>query len=189
MVDPVGPLASARLKSVGVRRQLAKVRTRVALASLTIGLPCALSALSSPPMLLVWNASASTPRGLYRVFPGTRAQQGDWVVAQLPTAFRALAARRRYLPLGVPLVKRVAAVGGDRICADGPAISINGQLAAILQPWDGEGRALPRWTGCRTLAPADLLLLGDSPWSFDGRYFGATKGADVIGRAVLLWRR
>jgi len=29
----------------------------------------------------------------------------------------------------------------------------------------------------------------DSPASFDGRYFGVTRGDDVLGRAELLWAR
>ncbi|MBY0565718.1 MAG: S26 family signal peptidase [Hyphomonadaceae bacterium] len=35
------------------------------------------------------------------------------------------------------------------------------------------GVTLPTWTGCRTLRD-EVFLLGDTPDSFDGRYWGPT---------------
>jgi type IV secretory pathway protease TraF len=61
-------------------------------------------------------------------------------------------------------------------------------MAAVRKSLDALGRALPVWSGCRDLGAAEYLLLGESPWSFDGRYHGATDKRDIIGRAVLLWR-
>lgn len=176
------------LMSLAVHRRLVVRRRRLAVAAFLGALPCALSALIYMPPLLVWNASASTPRGLYRLFPGSQPQRGDMAIARLPSSLRAGAARRRYLPLGVPLVKRVAAARGDRVCAQGDTILVNGRGAAVRKAWDGAGRPIPRWSGCRMLGDRDVLLLGESPWSFDGRYFGVTSRADIVGRAVLLWR-
>jgi type IV secretory pathway protease TraF len=34
-----------------------------------------------------------------------------------------------------------------------------------------------------------LFLLMEASASFDGRYFGVTKGRDIIGKARLLWAR
>ena len=101
---------------------------------------------------------------------------------------RELAAERRYLPAGVPLVKRVAAVADDVICAIGLSVTVNGRPAAVRLPFDALGRPLPAWHGCRRLHSDELLLLTENPWSFDGRYFGPSKRSDVIGRAWLLWR-
>src|SRR3546814_10276108 len=83
-----------------------------------------------------------------------------------------LAASRRYLPLNVPLVKRVAAYAGDEICALESQVFINGRWAAERREADATGRPMPSWTGCLVLRGRQLLLLMDNPSSFDGRYFG-----------------
>lgn len=143
-----------------------------------------------PAPRLVWNASASAPIGLYWVRPGARIAKGDMVVARTPEPFRRLAAERRYLPENVPLVKRVAGIAGDRICASGKAILVNGHKAVMRLPRDGQGRPMPWWQGCRTLARDQyFLLMTEVPGSFDGRYFGITDKADIVGKAHLLWAR
>lgn len=142
-----------------------------------------------PRPILVWNASPSSPVGLYWVAPvGPRT--GDIILAWPPAPVRRLAARRLYLPAGVPLVKPVAAVAGDRVCARGAVIFVNGRAVAARQRHDPRGRWLPWWSGCHALARGELLLLSRTrPLAFDGRYFGITRGSDVIGRAHLLWAR
>ena len=143
----------------------------------------------SPQPHLVWNASASAPLGLYAVHPGALPTRGDMVIAWPPRQARALAAARHYLPANVPLVKRVVALSGDRVCAVGRSIEINGRHAATRLERDSIGRPLPSWQGCRTLAHGALFLLMDSPGSFDGRYFGLSKAIDLIGKATPLWLR
>jgi len=92
------------------------------------------------------------------------------VVAWPPKAVRTLAATRHYIPLNVPLVKRVAAAPGDRVCARGTLIRVNGHAVVRRLARDGAGRAMPWWNGCRTLGEDALfLLMTDSPASFDGR--------------------
>lgn len=149
--------------------------------ALTIAIP--------PTPRLVWNASASAPIGLYAVDPGGSIQAGDMVVARLPDEWRALAARRRYLPANVPLVKQVAAVAGDQVCAVGAHVQVNGRPIAERRSTDGAGRSLPWWHGCIRLRRGQFfLLMPGSPASFDGRYFGVTEGAQLVGKAILLWR-
>lgn len=153
-------------------------------------LSCALGVtiVAPPAPRLVWNVSASAPRGLYLVGDRDRAGVGDMVIARVPASWRRLAAVRRYLPANVPLVKRAAAGPGDRVCASGGDIVINGRRAAERWAADGAGRRLPWWTGCVVLREGAFLLLMDDPASFDGRYFGPTAGGDIIGKARLLWR-
>jgi conjugative transfer signal peptidase TraF len=146
-------------------------------------------AIVPPVPRLVWNASASAPIGLYLVSPAALPSTGDLVVARLPVMARSLAAERHYLPENVPLVKRVAAVGGDDVCALGHAITINGRAVAERRSSDGLGRRMPFWRGCVRLRGRQLFLLTDDLASFDGRYFGVTEGGDVIGKARLIWRR
>lgn len=139
-----------------------------------------------PRPLLVWNASASAPVGLYAVRPARDLHRGDMVIAKAPEAWAIFAARRRYLPANVPLVKRVAAVRGDVVCALARAVFVNGRRVAERRPVDGQGRPMPWWRGCVRLSGSAHFLLMDDPDSFDGRYFGPTDHADVIGRARLL---
>lgn len=150
----------------------------------------AATAVSAPTPRLVWNASASAPIGLYYTMPGARARVGDLVIARLHHATALLAASRQYLPLGVPLVKRVVAVAGHRICANGDEVAVDGKHLVRRLERDRLGRALPHWSGCRTLRPGEVLLaMVAVPDSFDGRYFGATASGDIIARAEPLWVR
>ncbi len=145
------------------------------------------SALIHPGPRLVWNASASVPIGLYWVADGA-VVRGDLVLVHTPDSVRQLAAERGYLPDRVPLVKRVAAMKGDRICGEDGMVSINGRLVAARLPTDSRGRPLPRWTGCRVLADGELFLMMEGvPDSFDSRYFGPTHTTATIGRLVPLW--
>lgn len=152
-------------------------------------LGCALAAtiIVPPAPRLVWNVSASAPRGLYLV-GGDSVRVGDMVIARVPAPWRRLAAVRRYLPANVPLVKRVAARHGDRVCASGRRVLVNGRPIAERRALDGGGRPMPWWTGCFVLGEGALFLLMDSPDSFDGRYFGPTRSDDIVGGARLLWR-
>jgi len=172
------------LRAARRRRTLTRRGTLVAL-----GCACVAATIIVPPLpRLVWNASASAPVGLYRVAPGGALARGDMVIARPPLAVRALAARRRYLPANVPMVKRVVGVPGDRVCATGPTITVNGRPRATRRISDRLGRPLPWWRGCRTLRDGALfLLMAETPDSFDGRYFGPSDPRDVIGKAAALW--
>jgi type IV secretory pathway protease TraF len=120
--------------------------------------------------LLIYNASASAPIGFYRVLPAIPLAVGDLVLARTPDTVRELADRRHYVPATVPLVKRVAAGSGNQVCAIGGVIAIDGVSVAERRSNDGQGRALPSWTGCRVLAADEIfLLMADKPDSFDSR--------------------
>lgn len=180
-------LAGEGLRRIVARRVRGRRRLRLLiLAGLASG-PAAASAYWKVPTLLVWNASASAPVGLYSVSRGRAAHPGEMVIAWAPEPARSLAADRRYLPANVPLVKRVAAVAGDRVCAKGPKIRINGRPVAGRLNRDPSGRPMPWWEGCRTVGQGEAFLLTDSALSFDGRYFGISRKRDLVGSARLLW--
>lgn len=175
---------SSRLR----RRRRMRKNPRVALALGALGLGLiGFSAFADPPPMLVWNASASAPIGLYRVVPGAP-ERGGLVLVRTPKSVAQLAAERGYLPLGVPLVKRVAALSGDEVCAFNEAIVIDGTVVTGRFETDRAGRPLPWWNGCRALTGDELFLLIDGvSGSFDSRYFGPVSRANVIGRLVPLW--
>jgi conjugative transfer signal peptidase TraF len=145
-----------------------------------------LSVALLPMPLVVWNASASVPVGLYVRASGT-IRRGDIALVRTPDAAVMLAAERGYLPVGVPLVKHVAAVADDDVCVLKLAVSVNGNPVANQLKADHAGRTLPRWNGCRRLNQGEYFLLADTPDSFDSRYFGPVPSVNIIGRLVPLW--
>jgi conjugative transfer signal peptidase TraF len=154
----------------------------------------ALAGLAAPLVLdpvprLVWNASASAPIGLWRVTPGAAISVGDSVLVEPPRAARRLAAQRHYLPANVPMIKTIAAVSGDTVCAHGAVVTINEQLVAVRRLADRRGRKLPWWRGCLRLSHGQVMLINRAPDSFDSRYFGPVGKGAIIGKATPLWLR
>lgn len=140
--------------------------------------------------MLLWNATASAPIGLYRVSPGGPIARGHMVAVRMPARFRSFAAERDYVPETVPLVKRVVGVPGDVVCGVGRSITLDGGLILERRLHDGAGRAMPSWQGCVTLDAGHLFVaMPDVATSFDGRYFGVSDARDVVGKVDLLWAR
>ncbi|MGF6227837.1 conjugative transfer signal peptidase TraF [Inquilinus ginsengisoli] len=167
----------------GMRARIAPLAAMLAGVCLIAG-----PALVSPMPRLVWNASASLPIGLYRVRAVDHLAVGDIVLARTPAALVPLFAQRGYLPAGVPLMKRIAALPDSTVCRMGRQIAIDGAAAGQARQRDRFGRALPVWQGCRRLGSGEVFLMNRGVWdSLDGRYFGAVPMASIIGRAVPLW--
>ncbi len=163
---------------------------RATAAAMALGAIACLAISTPHRPFLVWNATASAPIGLYRVMRAKSITRRDLVLALPSLATQRLAAERGYLPFGTPIVKYVSAQHGDRVCAVGLRITINGTQAAIRLPQDGEGRPLPAWRGCKTLTASEVFLLNARVLSsFDGRYFGPVVRGAIIGRLVPLWTR
>lgn len=155
-----------------------------AFAALTVSI----SGTVTMPYRLLYNPSESAPRGWYAVVPACRIQTDDFVVLFLSGAAEKLVTDRQYLPRTVPLLKRVAALGGQHVCERAGSVTINGSFAAQAQRTDGAGRPLDAWSGCRTLRADELFLLSrNKDASFDSRYFGPVLRSTVRGRAIPLW--
>lgn len=137
----------------------------------------------------IWNASASTPVGLYRVQQIGRIDVADLVVLVPPEPLAGFLAERGYLPLGVPLIiKRVFALGGATVCRQGADITVHGLVFGAARERDRHGRRLPSWQGCRQVAQGQIFLMNpNAADSFDSRYFGPVPRTSVIGRAVPVW--
>ncbi|MGE3693554.1 MAG: S26 family signal peptidase [Novosphingobium sp.] len=136
----------------------------------------------------VWNATASVPTGLYAIRGKASLHVGERIAIEPPPELRSLLAERHYLPTGIPLLKRIAAVRGQRVCRFARRIAIDGQYVGAARARDRLGRPLPVWAGCRVLRTGELFVMNPAaPDSFDGRYFGVLRLADVIGRATPVW--
>jgi conjugative transfer signal peptidase TraF len=140
------------------------------------------------PPLLVWNASASVPIGLYAIERPTDLHVGDLAIARPPEQLERFLADRGYLPRGVPLVKHVSALSGQSVCRNGVVITIDAIAVANARESDSRGRPLPCWQGCRIVGENEVFLLNpQSSDSLDGRYFDILPVSSIVGRALPLW--
>jgi conjugative transfer signal peptidase TraF len=148
----------------------------------------AFSSAAHPMPRLLWNASASVPIGLYAIHPAGRLTAGELLVVRPPAALAQFMAARRYLALGVPLIKHVAALPGQIICRSGRTITVDGVVVAEALDRDARGRELPDWQGCRAVKTSEVFLMNAGVTdSFDGRYFGPVPDSTIIGSATPLW--
>ncbi len=154
------------------------------LTALTIG---GLSFLDIAPRL-IWNASASVPVGFYTLRDESQPLVGDLVVVQPPEPLATFMIERGYIAPGVPLLKHIAALPGQRVCRLRSTITVDGAETGEALERDRMGRDLPVWQGCRVIADGEIFLMnGQVRDSLDGRYFGPIPASSVIGRALPLW--
>ena len=138
--------------------------------------------------LFIWNASNSVPIGLYRVQPATRLTVTELVAVQPPDLLAAFLDLNGYLPIGVPMLKRVLALPGQTVCRNGLTIAVDGIDVGDAHERDRHGRPLPAWQGCHVIADGDVFVMNwQSADSLDGRYFGPLPASAIIGRAVPVW--
>lgn len=136
----------------------------------------------------IWNASASLPLGLYRIEPPAGITVTDIVIVMPPDELAAFLDERGYLPEGIPLLKRVLALGSETVCRSGTTILAYGMTYGHARERDRSGRPLPVWQGCRTLRHDEAFLMNwDAADSFDGRYVGPLPVTSIVGRAVPVW--
>lgn len=144
-------------------------------------------ALTGQRPWLIWNASASEPVGLYWVEAPDRVANGDLVAVAPPEALADYVGARGYLPRGVPLIKRVAALAGTEVCRAGAIVTVGGHVAGVARVQDSRDRPLPVWSGCRTLRAGEVFLMNGAPDSFDGRYVGPLPAATIVARLTPIW--
>lgn len=136
------------------------------------------------------NATASMPRGIYRLAPDAP-ESGDLVSVCLEDgSFATMALKRNYLRAGAcpnglePLLKRVAGMPGDLLEIGQDGIAINGKLwpqsRAVSR--DSHGRPMPKAEnfGSQTIPGGLALVLSDQHFGgFDSRYFGLVPVASL----------
>ena len=134
---------------------------------------------------LIYNPSDSAPLGFYLVVHPVDVHVGDYVIAQLPAAAAEVAAQRGYLPRSVPVLKQIAATGGQFVCVRDGTVFIDAIAVADVLDRDGRHRPMHAWDQCRRLAEREVFLLNPaSPASFDSRYFGPVDVSFLRGRAT-----
>ena len=133
---------------------------------------------------LLYNYTPSVPAGWY-VRSSDEIALGALVTVRAQDVAPGYAAARNFTDAGDRFIKRIAAIDGDSVCVEDDAIRINDRTVAHRAAQDSQGRALPHWSGCRTLSADEVFLMGDTPDSFDSRYFGPVLAADIEG----VWRK
>jgi len=167
-------------------RSLSSMRTRrLGLALASAGALFGLAALAWPAAQeqFVYNHTPSVPVGFY-VRTDARIERGAFVTVRARDVAPLAAAARDFAGLRNRFIKRVAAMQGDEVCAEGDHITINNGPAFVRRTHDSAGAPLARWHGCRILAAHEILLLGDTEDSFDGRYWGPVHQRTIEG----VWR-
>jgi len=155
-------------------------------ATMAIGV----AAFVHPAPKLIWNASASVPIGLYAIRPAGVLHVTELVVVRPPAALASFLDQRRYLPKGVPMLKRILALPGQTVCRSDRTITVDGIAMGEALDRDRSGRMLPVWQGCRVVAGDEVFLMNwQSTGSLDGRYFGPLPASTIAGRADPLWTR
>ncbi len=161
-------------------------RTLTVTALAVIGIAAA-SAVETPTKL-IWNATASAPVGFYTVEPADRIDVPELVAIMPPEPLAAFMVERGYIGRGVPLLKRVLGLPGQRVCRHGATIAVDNVEMGDALERDRMGRDLPVWQGCLIIGDGELFLMNwDIRDSLDGRYFGPVPASSVIGRALPLW--
>lgn len=128
---------------------------------------------------IIYNGSNSMPIGFYVRAANEDIRVGAVVTAYARTVSPEYAEARAFVDPTDRFIKWVAADTGDEVCAQGQQIIINGVPAVRRAMQDGAGRTLPRWDGCVTLDANHVFLLGETPDSFDGRYWGPIDRQDI----------
>jgi conjugative transfer signal peptidase TraF len=167
-----------------------RLRLQIAvLAAIAAAIVAMLIAASVRAPLVIYNASGSAPLGFYYLEYRLPAR-GEIAVVAPPPLIELMITSRGILPASAPLVKQVAAIGGDEVCRSNlpmNTIAINGKVTAEVFETDREGRPLPSWQGCLRLVDGEFFLLQPHPFSFDSRYFGPVLRCDILGVAHPLW--
>ncbi len=102
-----------------------------------------------------------------------RPQRGDIVLARHPAR------------PSLKLVKRVAAIPGDKVTAQGDRWLVEDESYPDASPDQRDVTALARvWT----LRADEYFLVGDAPdLSTDARHFGPVRRGDILGRAWMVY--
>ena len=155
----------------------------VLVASITI-------VVSHVGLSLVINETPSEPLGVYRVVAHRKEEylRGMLVLFAVPAEVRAIVYGRGWLRNGLPLMKEIQGLAGDRICIFANRLEINGRTAGPVFAEDSHGLPLPQRRGCFEVPAGSFFAASQRiPRSFDGRYFGALPLDVLQGEARPVW--
>jgi type IV secretory pathway protease TraF len=107
------------------QRQIMRRRLKIVLLMLAATMLISFPIFENPGPVLLCNASASAPVGLYRVRSIDKLRAAELDVARPPAPLANLLREGGYLPVGVPLIKRVLGLAGQTICRADVTVTVD----------------------------------------------------------------
>lgn len=133
-----------------------------------------------------WNHTPSIPVGLY-LRTWEEVHVGSTVAFPAPEKARQYAVAHGGQGHPTKFIKPLVAGPGDEICVftteTGSWLIIDNRAVVSIRDKDREGNDIPRFMDddCRRLQADEWFPLGHHPDSYDGRYFGPIRNADILG--------
>lgn len=138
---------------------------------------------------LVYNNTNSEPVGYYVTLPIDTVQKGNLYIITIPDAYMQIIKKLGYHANGT-LLKQVIAVKGDIIDINKVGILVNHKLQTNTKSQQSSRgvNLFPQLIGYHhKLLPGEFWVLGNTPDSFDSRYFGIITFKQVKKRAIFLF--
>ena len=172
-------------------------RLREFVGRLTIGVGLVgLIAFVVSSLHVTFNFTDSLPVGFYSASPlAGSVHSGDIVEVCAPQAIARLGLQRRYLSRGgcstgtAYLLKIAVATSGDRIALREDGVYVNGKRlpGSKTLAKDRIGRPMPHVArGAYVLEADQIWLWTPNPHSWDSRYYGPVRQANIAGIAKLI---
>lgn len=145
------------------------------------------------------NTSDSIPKGLYRLSSSSHFKNKLVLFCPHNTTVFKQGLDRGYIDHGLCpdgygyLMKKVVAVRGDVVSSTEKGIYVNGKRLAFSKPksQDGFNRPLSFWKVINYQLKENevLTMTNQSPWSFDGRYYGLVSTRQIKGmlKPIITW--
>jgi signal peptidase I len=146
---------------------------------------------------IYFNPTISETKGYYLTYPNQEYHKGDIVLLcvvnqkQLQILHRLkLPYSQEACPYNAPyLLKRIVATAGDQVMISEAGIVINGSLYPHSVGLTKYKDILlsPLSSGSFSLKADEYFMLGQTPHSYDSRYFGPISKQQIYRKAILIW--
>ena len=145
---------------------------------------------------VIYNPTISLPRGYYFTYPGIKFKTGDLVLICVSDKLRLEVMHKLGLPysdddcpLQTPyLLKQIIAVEGDQMEIIPDGVKVNGYLHPHSRSFSSyrQINLLPQPLGKFKLKDGEYFVIGQTPYSYDSRYFGIIKRDQIYRKATFL---
>lgn len=143
------------------------------------------------------NTTDSIPIGIYRMTADKNLKNSYVIFCPDNRPVFQQALNRGYINRGLCpagygyLMKKVVATTGDKLTVNNNGVFVNNRLISYSKPKlkDAFSRSLTQWQAQNyQLNDDEIMTMTDqSPWSFDGRYYGPIKSGQVKGMLTPVW--
>lgn len=136
---------------------------------------------------LIKQVTPSMPKGYYLTYRTEDIGRNDDVLFQPNEKTQQFIVGHGWLPKGVPLLKRIVGIQGDRLCIKQQQVVLNNKTIASIKDKDIKGNQLPQFQFCGVIAHNQYFVQGiANDHSFDSRYYGLISGNQIISKAIKL---